>query len=57
MTTHFSVLVLFAASVAIVFGTLGRDEGRAQRALGVRVFSSLVAGAYLVGWLMLALIR
>ena len=57
MTTHWGVLVLFAACVAVVFATLGRDEAPAQRALGVRVLGSLVAGAYVVGWLMFALIR
>ena len=57
MTTHWGVLVLFATCVAVVFATLGRDEVPAQRALGGRVLGSLVAGAYVVGWLMFALIR
>jgi len=52
MTTHLGVMILFAACVSTVFGTLLRDQVREQVRLGAQVFSSLVVGAYLVGWLM-----
>jgi hypothetical protein len=52
MTTHLGVMILFAACVSIVFGTLLRDATRDQVRLGVRIFVVLVLGAYALGWLM-----
>lgn len=52
MTTHLGVMILFAACVSAVFGTLLRDETRDQVRLGGRIFAALVLGAYAVGWLM-----
>ncbi len=51
--THFGVMVLFAACVSIVFGTLLRTETRDQVRLAGRIFGALVAGAVALGWLML----
>ena len=50
--THLGVMLLFAACVSTVFGTLLRDDGRAQLKLGGRIFAALVVGAYATGWLM-----
>jgi Ca2+/H+ antiporter len=52
MTSHLGVMILFAACVSIVFGTLLRHEPRDQVRLGTRIFAVLVLGAYAVGWLM-----
>jgi hypothetical protein len=52
MTSHLGVMILFAACVSIVFGTLLRTEPRAQIQLSVRIFGVLVLGAYAAGWLM-----
>lgn len=52
MTTHLGILILFAACLAAVFGTLLREDGRGQRRLAGRIFVALVAGAYGLGWLM-----
>jgi hypothetical protein len=52
MTTHLGILILFAACLAAVFGTLLREDGRDQRRLAGRIFLALVAGAYGLGWLM-----
>lgn len=52
MTTHLGVMILFAACVATVFGTLLRDDPSAQVRLGARIFSGLVIGAWAVGWIM-----
>ncbi len=52
MTSHLGVMILFAACVSIVFGTLFRDLPPEQIRLGGRIFAALVAGAYAVGWLM-----
>ncbi|MEO8070788.1 MAG: hypothetical protein ABI652_05265 [Acidobacteriota bacterium] len=57
MTTHLGVMALFAACVAVVFGTLMRDHGRDQLRLGVGIFGGLVVGAYVVGWVMFGLFR
>ncbi len=52
MTTHLGVMILFAACVSVVFGTLMRDQPRDQLVLGGRIFTALVIGAYAIGWLM-----
>jgi len=52
MTTHLGVMILFAACVSVVFGTLMRDAPRDQLVLAGRIFAGLVVGAYAVGWLM-----
>ena len=51
--THFGIMVLFAACVSIVFGTLLRGEPGEQLRLALRIFAALVVGAIALGWLML----
>lgn len=50
--THLGVMALFAACVAVVFGTLLRDDFPGQLKLTAKIFGALVIGAYAVGWLM-----
>lgn len=50
--SHLGVMVLFAACVSAVFGTLFRDVPQEQVRLGLRIFLTLVVGAYVTGWLM-----
>lgn len=52
MTSHLGVMILFSACVAVVFATLLRDDLAGAWRLGARIFSGLVGGAVLVGWLM-----
>jgi len=52
MTTHLGVLVLFAACLSTVFGTLLRDHPRDQLRFAARIFTILVIGAYALGWIM-----
>lgn len=52
MTTHLGVMLLYAAAISVVFGTLLRDDVPSQVRLGARIFIGLIAGAYLVGWLL-----
>ena len=52
MTTHLGVMLLFAACISVVFGTLLRDDQRDQVRFGARIFTSLVLGAYALGWVM-----
>lgn len=55
MTSHTGMMILFAACVATVFATLLRDEPRDQVRMGSRIFGGLVAGAYLLGWVLFGL--
>jgi hypothetical protein len=57
MTTHLGIMVLFVALVSTVFGTLMRETAAEQIRLGSRIFVSLVAGAYVAGWLLYAVFR
>lgn len=52
MTSHLGVMLLFAACVSVVFGTLLRDAPRDQFRVGSRIFLALVIGAYALDWLM-----
>ena len=52
MTTHLGVMILFAACVATVFGTILREHGRDELRLAARIFTALVFGAYALGWVM-----
>ncbi len=52
MTTHLGVLILFAACVSAVFGTLLRDGVKEELRLAARIFTALVVGGYALGWIM-----
>lgn len=52
MTSHLGVLILFAATVAVVFAVLMRNDAGDQLKLGGRIFGALVGGALVVGWVM-----
>lgn len=52
MTSHLGIMILFAACVSVVFGTLLRDAPRDQIRLAGRIAVVLVLGAYALGWLM-----
>jgi hypothetical protein len=52
VTSHLGIMILFAACVSTVFGTLIRDMPQEQLRLGARIFFTLVSGGYEVGWLM-----
>lgn len=52
MSSHLGAMVIFAACVSAVFGTLLRDTPREQLHLGGRIFAGLVGGACVLGWLM-----
>ncbi len=52
MTTHFTLLLVFAFLVALVFAVLMKDEPREQIRFGALVFGGFVATALVLGWLM-----
>lgn len=55
MTSHLGVMMLFAACVAVVFGTLSRGSTRQRTRLAAKIFGGLVVGAWLLGWVLFAL--
>jgi hypothetical protein len=52
MTSHFALMLLFAAFVSVVFATLMRDDPREQLRLGGRIFGGFVGAGVLLGWLL-----
>jgi hypothetical protein len=45
-------MLLFAACVSIVFGTLHRDTPAGEIRFASRLFAGLAGGAWLLGWVM-----
>jgi heme/copper-type cytochrome/quinol oxidase subunit 4 len=52
MTTHFTLLLVFAFLVALVFAVLMKDQPKDQVRFGALVFGGFVATALVLGWLM-----
>ena len=52
MTTHFTLLLVFAFLVAVVFAVLMKEEPKEQLRFGAMVFGGFVATALVLGWLM-----
>ena len=55
MTSHFGLLVVFAAFVSLVFATIAKDTPREQVRLGFSLMGSFIGAAVVLGWLMRAL--
>jgi len=55
MTSHFGLLVLFAAFVSLIFSTIAKDSPKEQALFGLSLFGSFVGAALALGWLMRAL--
>lgn len=55
MTTHFGLLVLFAAFVSLIFAVIAKDTPKEQAKLGFSLMGSFVGAAIALGWLMRAL--
>lgn len=52
MTSHFLLLLLFAALVSAVFAALAKDDPRAQLRTGAIMFGGFVVVALVLGWIM-----
>lgn len=52
MTSHFGLLLLFAAFVSLVFATIAKDSPKEQASLGLSLMGSFVGAAIVLGWLM-----
>ncbi|MFA5909441.1 MAG: hypothetical protein WC815_11735 [Vicinamibacterales bacterium] len=55
MTSHFGLLVLFAAFVSLIFATIAKETPTDQVKMGLSLFGSFVGAALVLGWLMRAL--
>ena len=54
MTSHFGLLVLFAAFVSLIFSVLTRDQPAAQLRFGLSLVAGFVGAAIALGWVMYA---
>ena len=52
MTSHFLLLVFFAAFVSTAFALLQRDTPRDQALLALKMLGGFVGAALLLGWIM-----
>jgi hypothetical protein len=55
MTSHLSLLIVFAVFVSIVFAVLMRDEPGQQLQFGARLFGGFVGVALVLSWALFAL--
>jgi hypothetical protein len=52
MHSHFTLLVLFAFFVSLVFALIAKDDARAQLRFGGLMFGGFIVAAIALGWLM-----
>lgn len=52
MTSHFGLLILFAAFVSVIFTVLMRDQVQEQVRFGARLFAGFLGAALVLSWLM-----
>ena len=52
MTSHLSLMVLFALFVSIVFAALMRESPRDQLRFGLRLLAGFIAAGIAIGWLL-----
>ena len=50
--THFLVMLLFAALVAIVFGVLGKDTPKERVIYGAKVFAEFTLIGLAIAWVL-----
>ena len=55
MTSHFGLMVAFAAFVSATFATLMRDTPAEQLRFGGQLFAGFVVGGVVLGWALLLL--
>ena len=51
MQSHFSLMLLFAGFVSLIFAVLTKDEPADQVKLGGILFASFVTSALVLGWI------
>jgi uncharacterized membrane protein YfcA len=50
--SHFGLMTVYAAILGVFFAALWKRERREQIRLFLKIFGSLMVGAFLLGWLM-----
>ena len=50
--SHFVLMLIFSASVSVVFAALLREEPREQVVIGAKMLGGMLAAAMVLGWLM-----
>ena len=50
--SHLGLMIVFAFFVAVVFGTLMRDDPRDQLRFGAQLFTAFVIGGVALGWIL-----
>lgn len=50
--THFVVMSVFAALVAVCFGIIGRGDGRGRALYGLKVFAEFLVIGLALAWLL-----
>jgi hypothetical protein len=50
--THFLVMILFAAIVAIVFSVLGKDTPKGSLVYGLKVFAEFTLIGLAIAWIL-----
>ena len=50
--SHFVLMLIFSASVSVVFAALLREEPREQAIIGAKMLGGMLAAALVLGWLM-----
>jgi hypothetical protein len=49
---HFLVMIVFAALVGTIFGTVGRERRRESFVYGLKIFGEFMAIGLLLAWLL-----
>jgi hypothetical protein len=50
--THFLIMILFTALVAVVFGVIGKDTSRARVIYGLKVFAEFTVIGLVIAWVL-----
>ncbi len=50
--SHFLLMLVFAACIAVVFGCIGREEGRQRFRYGLKVFLEFVVVGVVLAWVL-----
>lgn len=50
--THFTLMILFASMVAVVFGVVGRDAEQGRVRYGLKIFLEFMGVGFALAWLL-----
>lgn len=52
MTSHLSLMIVFAFFVSLIFATIAKDTPSEQAKLGAQMLATFMGAAIVLGWLM-----